>query len=222
MTKDELIAGLRRLTAGSPSATERMDRGEQEAYVAEVMTFHGSRLTGLGWKGVVDWMLQNRRAKGLPTIQEIGAAIESARKAGMAASSGGNGCSACGGMGQVGGLYARRRVDGEVGEFFRACPKCSHAGSGDAGPPFGWEALNVEVDRQMLQAMSLSPASARRVLDQLGKSERREKGFREDVYLMLVQRAGLPDQLKAPPLRQLRDVIAEVMPSRPTAREVDA
>ena len=218
MQREELIAGLKRLTAGSPSATERMDRGDQEAYVAEVMNFHGWRLTALDWKGVVDWMLQNRRSKGLPTIQEIGTAIESARKAGLAAS-GGAGCGACAGMGQVGGLYARRRLDGEVAEFWRTCPKCSRGG--DAEPPYGWEIIQPPKDRMLLQAMSLSPAAARKVLAQIDESARAQKDFREDVYLALLQRASQKDEPSAPPVRALRDVISEVMPARPTARQVE-
>lgn len=218
MNREGLIRELKRLVAGSPGAVERMDRGDQEAYVTEILNFYGWKLTDLDWKNAVDWMLQNRRSKGLPTISEIGTSIESARKAGLVRA-GGPGCQACGNSGQVGGMYLRRILDGEVAEFYRPCPKCSRAK--DVEPPYGWELISVQTDRLLLQAMSMSPAAARRVISQLDESARAQKDFREDVYLALVNRAGQPDVPKPPPIRPLRDVIAEIMPPKPTARQVD-
>lgn len=216
MEQTALITGLKRLAAANPSATDRMERGEQAAYVEEVRRVHGW-LSAREWTSVVDWCVRNRKGRSMPTVSEIGAAVTAVSREGLIR--GRQGCAACSGSGLVEAFF-RHQERGEIAQWAKPCPQC--CGGRSHGVPYGWEPTDIPASPFMRMAVSFSPGSAQKALDAI-----EAKGDRplipEDVYLTLVQRAGQPRQKGEPPIRPLADAIGDIPrpQAKPAAREVD-
>lgn len=203
MDRQAVVDGVKRLAAQNPSAADRMQRGEQEAYLVEIEKNFGC-LKALEWDRVVDWMIQNRRARTLPLIPEIRDAVGAVRGSGGISAP--EDCRGC--RGTSFGIVLLRKIEtGEVGEFARTCPLCRpHVGF---LPKQGWEVVSSADDALTRQAKAMSPAAARRALAYL---DDRNAKVREDVYLTLLDRAMKEPVPGEPPIRKLADVISEALP----------
>lgn len=203
MDRQAVIEGVKRLAAQNPSATDRMQRGEQEAYITEIES-HFAWLKAVEWSRVVDWMISNRRTRSLPLIPEIRDAVAAIRGSGGIAAP--EECRGCRGT-HFGIVLLRNLETGEVGEFARTCPVCRP----QVGfmPKQGWEIVSSADDPLVRQAKAMSPAAARRALSYL---DDRNGKVREDVMLALVERASQEPTPGEPPIRKLSAILNSALP----------
>lgn len=216
MNRLSIVQGLKRVTATNPAAAERMERGEQETYVQEVERAIGW-LTDDQWAKVVDWAVTNRKHRSLPSIAEWREIVSSVRKSGGIPSLGE--CPACRSTGWVCGIY-RVVATGEYLEAAQVCGKCQkrHSTPQNAALEF----VCVPSDA-MLMAVRCSPRAARAALEKLEDQPRAK--IDEAAHLILLQRANEEQNPKDPPVKNLSDVIGDLMaaPSAgsSSAREVE-
>lgn len=203
MDRQAVIDGVKRLAAQNPSASDRMQRGEQEAYIGEIEG-HFAWLKAIEWAKVVDWMISNRRTRTLPLIPEIRDAIAAVKGSGGIAAP--EECKGCRGT-HFGVVLLRKTETGQVGEFVRPCPLCRAQES--FMPRAGWELVTSSDDPLVRQAKCMSPAAARRALAYLDEKNGK---IREDVLLALVDRAKQEPKAGEPPIRKLSDVLGESLP----------
>lgn len=202
MDRANVIEGVKRLAALNPGAAERMERGEQAAYLAEVERAFGW-LKAVEWIRVVDWMVSNRKSRALPLIPEIREAIAAVRGSGGISAP--EECRGCRGT-LFGIVLMRNRETQEVGEFARSCPVCRSYVSFLPKP--GWDVVTGKDDPLVRQALQMSPAAARRALSYLDDENAK---VREDVMLALVERASAEPKPGEPPIRRLAELMERVV-----------
>lgn len=202
MDRQSLVDGLKRLSSVNPTASARMERGEQQTYVVEIERAVGF-LTNSEWRSVVDVLIETRTGRTMPTIPEIRKGIGIARGRGEIKPP--KTCESCGGAAMV-HVVLRRLVDGEAADATKPCPACQSSRVFEA--PFGWREETSPPRHALRMAWQATPIVAKRILAQ---AEAEGVKFDEDVMLALLQRAGEDLKPKGPVIRPLGEALDDAM-----------